>query len=162
MSWKDREKEYQAQYRKDNKERIALKKKEWRERNIERVRNQQKEYRQNRDYDFTGYVREWKKNNPERVSAMYRRRNLKVKYGLTVKEFDTLIEKQNKVCAVCEQPEKLVRNGNVQPLSVDHNHSTGEIRGLLCNDCNRNLIAQRDDPAIFLKAAAYLSREKVK
>lgn len=42
---------------------------------------------------------------------------------------------------------------------VDHNHDTGEVRGLLCNDCNRNLIAQRNDPEIFLRAAEYVRKK---
>lgn len=51
-------------------------------------------------------------------------------YGITVEQYDALLEKQGGVCTRCKQPPGQLR------LAVDHNHETGEVRGLLCGPCN--------------------------
>jgi hypothetical protein len=71
--------------------------------------------------------------------ADYRRRNphmprkarLKRLYGLTITQYESLLEQQRGVCAVCLEPPRKIR------LAVDHNHATGKTRGLLCAKCNR-------------------------
>lgn len=60
-----------------------------------------------------------------------RRYQLETKYGISLEEYLALLEKQNGLCAACNQPEKARR-----PLAVDHDHNTGRIRGLLCTHCN--------------------------
>ena len=68
----------------------------------------------------------------------HRNKILKYKYGITLAEYEEKLEKQNRVCAICLQPEKTQKskNGGPIPLAVDHNHTTGKLRGLLCRDCN--------------------------
>ena len=68
-------------------------------------------------------------------------RALRRKYGLTLEQFKAMETEQNGVCAICFRPEKLQdwRNGRVRRLAVDHSHTTGENRGLLCYDCNVSL-----------------------
>jgi D-lyxose ketol-isomerase len=61
------------------------------------------------------------------------------KYGLTLLDFRNLEKEQNNVCAICGNPETKIQYGKVMPLSVDHNHNTNKVRGLLCNKCNRAL-----------------------
>jgi hypothetical protein len=64
----------------------------------------------------------------------YRReRNLKLVFNMTVDEYDAILEYQGGICAICDHPPKTRR------LSVDHDHKTGLIRGLLCHQCNRAL-----------------------
>lgn len=65
-----------------------------------------------------------------RESALYRN------YGITKAEYDALYKSQGGVCAICKQPEKVSRRGRPPVLSVDHGHLTGQVRGLLCSDCN--------------------------
>lgn len=55
---------------------------------------------------------------------------LKSKYGLSLEAYDTLLNNQNGSCAICS------RKPGKRPLHVDHNHSTGKVRGLLCHQCN--------------------------
>lgn len=62
--------------------------------------------------------------------------SLLCRYGLTVEEYDALLEKQCGVCAICEA---LPPVGRLRRLSVDHDHVTGEVRGLLCQRCNMAL-----------------------
>lgn len=79
------------------------------------------------------------------------RTHLKSAYGLTMEQFEIMVKKQSGVCAICEKP--CVVHGR---LSVDHNHKTGNVRGLLCKSCNAGLGHFYDDPALFRKAADYL------
>lgn len=59
------------------------------------------------------------------------------RYGLTRAQYEAILVAQGGVCAICKRPERLRAGGVVRPLSVDHDHDTGRVRGLLCNGCNR-------------------------
>jgi hypothetical protein len=78
---------------------------------------------------------------------------LKRKYGLTLAQYDAMLEAQGGVCAICRQPRPEERT-----LHVDHDHETGAIRGLLCFTCNNALGNFRDEPELFHAAAQYLDR----
>lgn len=70
-------------------------------------------------------------------------------YGLTPADILAMLEAQGFVCAICnEAPE----GGPV----VDHDHSTGAVRGILCSPCNTGLGHFRDDAARLLRASEYL------
>lgn len=75
-----------------------------------------------------------------RVPDFERMRMLKRRYNMTMEEFDVRLAKQRFGCAICKRPEtSLGRSRKVKCLAVDHCHSTGKIRGLLCYDCNVTL-----------------------
>jgi len=63
------------------------------------------------------------------------------RYGLTEHDVQTMFEQQHGLCACCGNPEiSIVRKtGKIKMLHVDHDHTTGKIRGLLCQDCNMSL-----------------------
>ena len=63
------------------------------------------------------------------------------------------IQEQQGVCAICKNPE----NGRYVHLSIDHNHETGQLRGLLCNNCNRALGLFKDSIDVLNSAVKYLS-----
>ena len=86
-------------------------------------------------------------------SEINRRHNIKKLYGITPEQYDELLTAQSGVCAIC-------RNGcgTYPNLSVDHDHRTGVIRGLLCNVCNRFMGMAGDDPDLLRAAADYLQR----
>ncbi len=65
------------------------------------------------------------------------------RYGITVEQYDAMLRQQNGLCAICGRAPKRFR------LAVDHDHETGEIRGLLCTRCNLGLGWFRDDPSFF-------------
>lgn len=69
-----------------------------------------------------------------------------------------MLASQDGVCAICERPEKVIdpRNGRIKALAVDHDHGTGDIRGLLCQNCNKGLGNLGDSVEILMAAAAYL------
>lgn len=72
------------------------------------------------------------------------------KYNITEAEWDAFFTMQEGRCAVCQVDLVTVK------ACVDHNHVTGEVRGLLCNTCNQGLGYFSDDPDRLLMAAAYL------
>lgn len=74
-------------------------------------------------------------SDPERFKADRRRYKLKSLYGITPNEYDQLLASQAGVCAICKSAERL-KHG---VLAVDHDHGTGEVRGLLCFNCNASL-----------------------
>ena len=80
------------------------------------------------------------------------------RYGISLPQYKTLLHKQNGVCAICKKPETLLRNGVTQPLSVDHDHVTGKVRGLLCRACNLMLGLSDESPTNLLSAIRYLIR----
>jgi hypothetical protein len=73
-------------------------------------------------------------------------------------QYRAMVEAQGGVCAACKQPETEMHKGRIKTLSLDHNHITGEIRGLLCTACNKGIGYFRDDPAQLRAAADYLER----
>ena len=80
---------------------------------------------------------------------------IKSRYGLTRAEYDTMLQKQNGVCAICSCVDTTVVNGGQCLLSVDHDHETGKIRGLLCHKCNTG-IGMLATPENCIRAAQYL------
>lgn len=86
-------------------------------------------------------------------------RNRIRKYGITNQRYVELLAEQNGVCKICTEPETLTRHGVVVSLSIDHCHTTGRVRGLLCSACNRGLGLFRDLPFILRAAADYLERD---
>jgi hypothetical protein len=80
---------------------------------------------------------------------------LQKNYGITIEQYDAMLEAQGGVCAICKRPPK-GGNTSSKNLNVDHDHKTGERRGLLCNDCNPALGKFQDSPQLLRAAAAYL------
>lgn len=66
-------------------------------------------------------------------------------YGITIKEYEQKLEEQNGMCAICKKPETVFSWGKIKALAIDHNHITGQLRGLLCNNCNRAIGLMKDD-----------------
>ena len=97
----------------------------------ERLRQEARDKRAKNPEKYKGYVRNWKSKNPDRE----RIRNL-AQFGLTIEDYDAMYKAQGGVCAICKQPETSQRDGKVYRLAVDHDHNTGEVRGLLCFKCN--------------------------
>ena len=91
--------------------------------------------------------------DPARMRAITTDSLLRKTYGLSLKEFSALSAAQGDVCAICGS-----KCGNYSRLSVDHDHETGAIRGLLCNTCNRGVGLMKDNPAVLRAAAEYLEK----
>ena len=102
------------------------------------------------------YLKKWRASNKERIRFLGRRQMLR-RYGLTIEEFDSLLDAQGGVCAICRSPETyLLASGKDSRLSVDHCHETGVVRGLLCRSCNLVLGHLGDDVKLLEAAIEYL------
>lgn len=67
-------------------------------------------------------------------------RNLRMKFNISLDDYERILESQSGVCAICHQPETSRHvKGTIRRLAVDHDHETGEVRGLLCWMCNSRL-----------------------
>ena len=77
-----------------------------------------------------------------------KRMNLWHQYRLTSDEYNRMLEMQDERCAIC--------NKHATPLHVDHSHTTGKVRALLCRNCNHGLGNFRDDPVNLKYAMQYL------
>ena len=72
------------------------------------------------------------------------------RYGLSPTQVTEFFNKYNNVCGICGKSETIAKNGKVQKLSIDHDHKTGKIRGLLCNRCNFAIGILKDDMNIHI------------
>lgn len=105
--------------------------------------------------DVQGYCKscDLKRQRTAERKQQHRRAKTLRQYGVTEEQYQALYKKQNGKCALCGNPETDARHGR---LSIDHNHETGEIRGLLCGRCNMAIGLLRDDPVLARRVAAYL------
>jgi hypothetical protein len=138
---------------------------EWRSKNRDRYNAYQRKYGKN--YRNRPNVKEAlrKSQNKFHKENPLASRNFMLKhyYGITIQQFNDLLEKQNNVCAICKQPPKRI-------FHVDHDHDCCKgrnacgkcVRGLLCELCNRGLGQFQDDLEILEGAVAYLKAVKNK
>ena len=100
----------------------------------------------------------------ENYEARYLANHFRREYGLTLEGFRDLFEKQSGCCAVCERPMEWPTRENGKSKSravVDHDHSTGAVRGILHHNCNKGLGMFADEPELLMKAAEYLRASSV-
>ena len=85
-------------------------------------------------------AQKWNRNNKHKMreDALLRR------YGITLAQYQQMLNSQGGACAICRQKKK-------RTLHVDHNHRTGSVRGLLCDYCNRRLGYLGDNPGEMMR-----------
>ncbi len=106
-----------------------------------------------KDIDRTKRLKKnWKLNNQDKVKLSNKKAGLKRFYGINVDEYNELFNQQNGKCKICGRHQSELKKS----LSVDHNHLTGNIRGLLCNQCNLILGNANDKIIVLEKAIEYL------
>jgi hypothetical protein len=113
-------------------------------------------YDQNRD-KVNAQKREYRKNNQEKLAAQWKKRaeqvrnnKLKRLYGISYEDKVEMHKQQNGVCPICYQPL------GVNDLHVDHDHDTGEVRGLLCKHCNMGLGNFKENTEALERALSYI------
>lgn len=104
----------------------------------------------------SAYGKAWRESNPRR----YKDKSLMSDFGIGIREYETMIVIQDGKCGICYQVETTQRRGKDVALSVDHCHTTGAIRGLLCNNCNNGLGQFKDNEQFLLNALSYLRKHK--
>lgn len=93
---------------------------------------------------------EYRKKHPERAKAV----DLKVHYGISLEDYNEKFALQKGSCAICNRHQSSFKRA----LSVDHNHLTKELRGLLCGQCNTALGKFQESIEVLQNAIAYLNR----
>lgn len=109
-----------------------------------------KNYRNNNKEYFYKKKNDWANKN-KMASRAWR---LKNNYGITLEEYDNMLVEQNGVCAIC------FKENNGRLLVVDHNHITGNVRGLLCDACNSGIGTLKTDEGIqlLINAIEYINK----
>jgi hypothetical protein len=92
----------------------------------------------------------WRQENPD----SYNSTRLKSKYGITLETYRRILSEQGGGCAICRGPQEAKR----KLFDVDHDHITGQVRGLLCHNCNAGIGLLQDSPKLCASAAAYLTK----
>ena len=113
------------------------------------------------------YQRRWKEKNRDKIRA-YNRKHYKYdkakardialrrKFGINTAQYEVMREAQKNRCAVC----RTAIPGGKGDWHVDHDHATGAIRGLLCQNCNLGLGHFQDSPRFLAAAIKYLQKHK--
>ena len=94
--------------------------------------------------------RDFMNNNQKKYAVARRDSDLMKKYNISLDDYNRMMEEQKGECAICHQKDPH------QSLAVDHCHTTGKVRGLLCCMCNRGLGNFYDDISRLSKAIEYL------
>ncbi len=131
---------------------------DWKSRNPERVAEYNKRTRERykpKTEEQKEARREWYRLYRARPESKLARAEARwfTRYGITRDDFYALLAAQQGVCAICGGVES-------QRLHVDHDHTTGAVRGLLCGPCNRGLGSFRDNPRSLQAAVTYLGGTK--
>lgn len=107
------------------------------------------------------YRQRWQ-NDPEhraRKTRANRDYKMRTQYGITLVEFEQMVEDQNHLCACCGVAAisaETVSRRHAERSVVDHCHSTGRVRGILCQPCNLMLGYAKDNVETLRRAASYL------
>ena len=162
LEQKAADREYGIRWRAKNADRVKANRKRYAEANREKVRIAAAEWAKNNPERRKAYATEYVKKNAARIKARraaYHQKNkeatrealLRKLYGISGADKKRLLQSQGDRCAVCltDTPTK---NGWV----VDHDHTTGKVRGILCSPCNSGIGQLRDDVDIVARAVAYL------
>lgn len=95
----------------------------------------------------------WKEEHRDRAKYIRWRCQLKLLYGITIEKYEEMLKDQNGLCYICNKQE--TRKGRLN-LSVDHNHTTKQIRKLVCSKCNVGIGMFNEDPLLLRKTADYI------
>jgi len=165
---------YTSNWRKQNPERAKLiarrshykykeknnnRSKEYYEKHKERLLRQQRIRDLLRIDERRDYNRKYAKDNKEKLAEYYRAWRLAFKYGISIQDYEDLLEQQEGLCAICGEPQSTVALNGKKPLHVDHDHVNGRVRGLLCKNCN-TAIGHVEKTKWLEKALNYLNNSK--
>lgn len=119
----------------------------WKEKNRDKLREQDRVYKEANKDRLAELRRTRYKKDPQKQLDYVRFR----KYGISGDEFRAIVAKQNHQCPIC------LRNID-KNFSVDHEHTTGKIRGIICNDCNLAMGNAGESSARLRAMADYLDK----
>lgn len=159
-----------AEYQKKYSKKYLLTLKKWRSKNKDRLKKQAqsperkkylKKWRQNPEVKkkAAAYQRKQRSKNKEQHALIQRKSALKSLYGVTLEWYDEKLREQGMCCAICGADTP--RRKNTKNFSVDHDHSTGITRGLLCTKCNALIGYANESPDILTSAIEYIKKYNI-
>lgn len=116
-----------------------------------------KQYSEENKEKVRKYKSEYYYANREKCIEKDRKNKLKKKYNVTVEWYDAQLKAQNGKCLICETTEG---GGRSSSLHVDHDHVTGEVRGLLCRSCNTGIGLFKENTELLKNAIKYVNKFK--
>lgn len=174
MKTKEEKRLYNKMYNQSNKEKINQQKRAYYEQNAERIRAYKRDYYAENPEELNQRNRNWYNKNKEKHNKKRRAtranatptqkqsyknmnflNNIRRKYGLSKNEYLMLFDECEEKCCICLNPE----TGPSTRLGVDHNHSNGKIRGLLCISCNVGLGNFFDNEDFLKRAIEYVNKD---
>lgn len=141
----DRANAKSAKWKRENSDQVKSFNTLYREKNRERLRSQSRAYMLQKRHEMSFEERQ----------ISNRRIDLKRKYGITTEQYEEMLIAQDGLCAICRRDDF----GNKLP-PVDHDHVTGKVRGILCQQCNVTLHKMETMPGWVEAAARYLNLHK--
>lgn len=159
---RQKKREKSKRYREKYREQIAARKGNLSDHEREQHRERCRRYRERHPDRPIAASTAWRDKNRNRINEEMRakRKNdperfvnnaLKYQYGITLHQYNDMLSKQGGVCCICKKP-----RADGKRLAVDHNHTTGRVRGLLCDMCNRGLGYFSENTDRLRSAAEYL------
>jgi hypothetical protein len=94
------------------------------------------------------------RHDPKEWSEKNRASHIKVKYGLTIDDYNAILSAQGGVCAICKRAD-----WNRKGPQIDHDHQTKRVRGILCASCNTAIGFIKENPIIAWGMAEYLKKK---
>lgn len=126
---------------------------DWKKANRDRVNEQVKLDRKINPDKY----KNWQQKHMEKEGELYPMKAAARRRKITLEHYQELIDKQNNKCAICKQEETRMHNGKLTRLCIDHCHSSGKVRGLLCHACNTAIGKFKDDVTLLNSAILYLN-----
>lgn len=147
---RDKIREYQKEYekeqqRKESKKRAGIK---YRTKNRELLREKNKLYRK----ENSEFLKQLRNERKEQIKFSA----IKTRYNLSKEKYIEILNQQNNCCAICLCSKESLPN---KTLHVDHCHSTGIVRGLLCGSCNRALGLFKENKDYLSRTIEYLEKK---
>lgn len=141
------------EYRRLNKAKVNAYNTKWRRANPEKAAEMKRKWREANRETVKAKAKAWRARHKEKLWAD----RIWAEYGLTMEALNRMNAAHGNACAICRT---VFVEGSHQPASrhIDHDHATGEVRGLLCSCCNWGLGHFKDDPSRLQAAAAYLKK----
>ncbi len=126
----------------------------WVNKNREHVRALGRERYRLRAEHFKNKSAAWRKKNAHISKRTYRKWQLKSRFGISIEQYEEMLDRQERKCAICGMEQK-----GEKSLAVDHNHLTGKVRELLCAGCNFIVgVTEKNDKLWMSKVVEYLEK----
>ena len=145
---KEQKAAYDKEYYIENKEAISARVQIYQENNKEKRSAKAKEYREKNKKA----IKEYREKNKEQIAIYKKEWNLK-KYGLSLEDYNNMLDEQNHKCKLCLTSFTTLISKNIH---IDHCHTTNKVRGVLCLHCNTGLGYFKDNTRTLTKAINYL------